>query len=97
MRFFEPGCDKLKLFGSVALFVLYIYAMEFAGFLASSIVVVFLYSVLFFGVDRLKELPAAIASGRPWANGAFKSVCVSCSSPSFSRPRSGSSLPGCSR
>lgn len=77
MRLFEPGCDALKLFGSVALFVLYIYAMEFVGFLASSIVVVFLYSVLFFGVERLKEIPAAIASGRPWTNGAFRSVCVS--------------------
>lgn len=76
-RFFEPGCDKLKLFGSVALFVLYIYAMEFIGFLAASIVAVFLYSVLFFGVERLKEIPAAITSGRPWSNGAFRSVCVS--------------------
>ena len=77
MRVFEPGCDKLKLFGSVALFVLYIYAMESVGFLTASIVAVFLYSVLFFGVERLKEIPAAIASGRPWSNGAFRSVCVS--------------------
>jgi hypothetical protein len=77
MRFFEPGCDKLKLSGSVVLFVLYIYAMEYIGFLAASIVFVFLYSVLFYGVERLKEIPAALRSGKPWSSAALRSVCVS--------------------
>ncbi len=77
MRFFEPGCDKFKLSGSVVLFVLYIYAMEYIGFLAASIASVFLYSVLFYGVERLKEIPSVLRSGKPWSSAAFRSVSVS--------------------
>lgn len=77
MPFFEPGWDKLKLFGSVALFILYIKAMELAGFLAASIVFVFLYSVLYYGVEKLRQIPAAVASGKPWSNAAFRATVVS--------------------
>ncbi len=54
-RFFDPGWDKVRFFGSVALFILYIKAMELAGFLAASIVFVFLYSVLYYGVEKLRQ------------------------------------------
>lgn len=74
MRVFEPGWDKLKLFGSVALFLLYIRAMGLIGFLAASIIFVFLYSVLYYGVEKLREIPAAIASGKPWASPAFRAT-----------------------
>jgi hypothetical protein len=74
MRFFEPGWDKVKLFGSVVLFPLYIRAMEMIGFLAASIIFVFLYSVLYYGVEKLREIPAAIASGKPWASAAVRAT-----------------------
>jgi len=76
-RFFDPGWDKVRFFGSVALFILYIKAMELAGFLAASIVFVFLYSVLYYGVEKLRQIPAAVASGKPWSNAAFRATVVS--------------------
>ncbi len=55
-RFFAPGYDKLKFYGSFVLFVLYILAMEWIGFLAASIVFIFLFNALFCATLRPKSL-----------------------------------------
>ncbi|MCL2763606.1 MAG: tripartite tricarboxylate transporter TctB family protein [Treponema sp.] len=52
--FFIEGADKFKLFGTVILFVTYIFAMQFLGFLAASILIMFLYSLLYTRFDSLK-------------------------------------------
>lgn len=46
-HFFEPGYDKLKLFGSLVLFIGYIACLVPMGFLWASILFVFLFNVLF--------------------------------------------------
>lgn len=58
-RFFTPGYDKLKFYGTFVLFVLYILAMEWVGFLAASIVFIFLFNVLFCGTLKPKSLGAS--------------------------------------
>lgn len=50
IHFFIPGYDKLKLFGTVILFVLYILLMKPIGFVFSSILCIFGFNVLFTGV-----------------------------------------------
>lgn len=55
LKFFEPGFDKVKLFGSLLLFVLYIMTLEPWGFLLSSIVFIFLFNVLFAGSIYLSK------------------------------------------
>jgi hypothetical protein len=75
--FFVANWDKLRLLGTVVLMVLYIYAMEWIGFLAASIIVVFLFNVLYNGVHRLKEIPAAFRSGHLLSNSAFRSLLLS--------------------
>jgi hypothetical protein len=57
--------------------VLYIYAMEWLGFLPASIIAVFLFNVLYNGVNRLKEIPVAFKSGSLLASGAFRSLLLS--------------------
>lgn len=46
-RFFEENYDKIKFFGSIVLFVLYIFFLEILGFLISSIVFVTLFNILY--------------------------------------------------
>jgi len=76
-RFFVANWDRLRLLGTVVLMVLYIYAMEWLGFLTASIIVVFLFNILYNGVDRLKELPAAMKSGKLLSSSVFKSLLLS--------------------
>ncbi len=59
-RFFAPGYDKLKFYGSFVLFVLYILAMEWMGFLAASIVFIFLFNALYCATLRPKSLSASV-------------------------------------
>jgi hypothetical protein len=75
--FFVANWDKVRLLGTVVLMVFYIYAMEWLGFLAASIIVVFLFNVLYNGVDRLKKIPAAFKSGKLFSDNAFKSLLLS--------------------
>ncbi|MBN1365549.1 MAG: tripartite tricarboxylate transporter TctB family protein [Syntrophaceae bacterium] len=49
-KFFVENYDKVKLFGSVLLLVLYILALEWIGFLAASLIFIFLFNVLFSGI-----------------------------------------------
>ena len=76
-RFFVENWDKLRLTGTVVLTIAYIFAMEWLGFLTASIIVVFLFNVLYSGVAQLKELPAAIKSGSLLSHSAFKSLMLS--------------------
>lgn len=69
--------DKLRLLGTVVLIVLYIYAMEWLGFLAASIIVVFLLNVLYNGVGQLREIPGAFKAGTLFSSKAFKSLLLS--------------------
>lgn len=55
-RFFEPGFDKVKLFGSLALFIGYVACLKPLGFLLASIIFVFLFNVLFCATLKLKSL-----------------------------------------
>ena len=55
--FLEKGWDKLKLLGTVVLFVLYIFAMQLIGFLPASILMMLLYSFLYsgFGTEKTEN------------------------------------------
>ena len=52
--FFEKGGDKLKLFGTIILFLIYIFAMQLIGFLTASILLMFLYGLLYTRFDEKK-------------------------------------------
>jgi len=55
-HFFVENYDKLKLFGTVALMVLYVLALDLVGFLPASVLFVFLFNVLFCGTLEKKSL-----------------------------------------
>lgn len=61
--FFVKGWDRMRFIGTFVLFVFYVFSMNLFGFLASSIVFIFLYNVLYVGVDRLFGLPAEARAG----------------------------------
>jgi hypothetical protein len=46
-KFFVPDADLCMLFGSLALFILYILALDFLGFLTASLIFIFLFNLLF--------------------------------------------------
>ncbi|MGM0903540.1 MAG: tripartite tricarboxylate transporter TctB family protein [Bacillota bacterium] len=48
-KFFEENFDKLKLFGTIGLIVVYVFFLEIIGFIASSIVFMFLLTILLRG------------------------------------------------
>ena len=76
-RFFKPDADKLRLFGTVVLYVLYVLLMPVLGFLPASILCIFLFNVLYCGFDQLKQVGVAIRERNFFANKGFKSVCLS--------------------
>lgn len=55
-RFFVENYDKVKLFGSIILLVLYILALEWIGFVPASLIFIFLFNVLFTGTLERKSL-----------------------------------------
>ncbi len=55
-RFFVEGYDKLKLFGTVILMILYVLALDLVGFLPASILFVLLFNVLFCGTLEKNSL-----------------------------------------
>lgn len=64
--FFQKNWDKLKLIGTLVLFVLYIKSMLIFGFLLSSIVFISLFNILFVGIQSNKKSlinSVAISSG----------------------------------
>ena len=46
-HFFKPGYDKVKLWGSLVLFILYIIALPELHFAWASVIFIFLFNVLF--------------------------------------------------
>lgn len=76
-RFFKENWDKLRLIGGLLLFVIYIKAMDFIGFLPASIICIFLFNVLFTGVKELKEAAAGVKEKTFYRNSGFKSVANS--------------------
>lgn len=64
--FFQKNWDKLKLIGTLVLFILYIKSMIIFGFLLSSIVFISLFNILFVGIQNNKKSlinSVAISSG----------------------------------
>ena len=46
-RFFKPGYDKVKLWGSLILFIGYLIALPWLHFVWASVIFIFLFNVLF--------------------------------------------------
>lgn len=77
LHFFNPGWDKLRFFGTIILFIAYIYLMRVITFLPASILCIFLYNLLFEGVEKLAGVPAAIKSKAYMKDPNFSSVVYS--------------------
>lgn len=73
-RFFKENWDKLRLIGGLLLFVIYIKAMDFIGFLPASIICIFLFNVLFTGIEDLKGAVIGMREKTFYKNSEFKSV-----------------------
>lgn len=50
------GYNKLKFWGTIVLFILYVMSMEWFGFLPASLVFIFLFNVLFCASKKPKSL-----------------------------------------
>ena len=61
-RFFIPDADFFMLGGSLILFILYVWLMGTIGFLASSLVCIFLFNVLFCRTLKPKSLLVSVIS-----------------------------------
>jgi ABC-type Fe3+ transport system permease subunit len=55
-KFFVENYDKMKFWGSIILFVLYILSLELLGFLVASIVFITLFNVLYAGTKNKRSL-----------------------------------------
>lgn len=51
-RFFNKDADYVKLFGTLILFAAYIVCLNILGFTASSIIFVFLFNLLYAGLEK---------------------------------------------
>lgn len=76
-RFFVKDWDKVRLIGYFVLLVLYPLAMQAIHFLPASIIFMFLFNVLFNGVEHVKGFVAAIKAKEGWSNPSFRSIIVS--------------------
>ena len=76
-RFFKPDADKFRLFGTIVLYAFYVLIMPVLGFLPASILCIFLFNVLYCGVEALKQIPVAIKEKTYFANKGFSSVFFS--------------------
>ncbi|SEM53530.1 Tripartite tricarboxylate transporter TctB family protein [Mesobacillus persicus] len=59
-KFFEENFDKLKLFGTIGLIVVYVFFLEIIGFIASSIVFMFLLTILLKGNFQRKTIVISV-------------------------------------
>ncbi len=55
-KFFIDGYDKVKFFGTIGLLVAYVIALEYIGFLVSSIVFIFVTTMFFYGTNDKKTV-----------------------------------------
>lgn len=51
-KFFIEGCDHVKLWGSLILFIAYIVCLDIIGFTVTSMIFVFLFNVLYAGTEK---------------------------------------------
>ena len=51
-RFFIEGSDHIKLWGTLVLFIAYIFCLDIIGFTVTSIIFVFLFNVLYAGTEK---------------------------------------------
>ena len=51
-KFFIDGCDHVKLWGTLVLFAAYIFCLDIIGFTVTSIIFVFLFNVLYAGIEK---------------------------------------------
>ena len=72
--FFKKNWDKRKLLGTLLMFILYIKSMEYFGFVAASIVFIFLFNVIFAGIEKFKGMFEGIKSKEFYKNKDFKSI-----------------------
>ncbi|WP_102347742.1 tripartite tricarboxylate transporter TctB family protein [Bacillus sp. Marseille-P3661] len=61
-RFFKEDYDKLKFFGTIVLLIVYVSSLEIIGFLAASILFMFLIMLLFIGNFKRKTIIVSIAN-----------------------------------
>lgn len=59
-RFFVENCDHLKLWGTLVLFVGYIICLDIIGFTVTSMIFVFLFNILYAGVEKKSLITSAI-------------------------------------
>lgn len=59
-KFFKTDADFAKLFGSLVLFIAYIFLIDLLGFTLTSIVFVFLFNVLYAGFEKKSIIISAI-------------------------------------
>lgn len=57
--FFKPDYDKLKLWGTLVLFAAYIFCLDIIGFTVTSVIFVFLFNLLYGGMNRKSLLVSA--------------------------------------
>lgn len=55
-KFFEENYDKVKFYGTVALLLVYVFLLELTGFLATTIIFMFLITILFMGSYKRKAI-----------------------------------------
>jgi hypothetical protein len=55
-KFFVENYDKVKLFGSLILFILYILFLDILGFLLGSIIFITLFNILYAATKNKKSL-----------------------------------------
>lgn len=58
-RFFVENYDRMKFWGTLVLFIGYIFCLNIFGFTFTSMVFVFLFNLLYAGVEK-KSIPASI-------------------------------------
>jgi len=76
-HFFVANWDKIRLIGSLVLMVLYFPAMNLLVFLPASILFLFMFNVLFCGVQQLASIPVACKTRKFWSNSDFRSLLSS--------------------
>ncbi len=76
-HFFVEQWDKVRLIGVLLLMVLYFPSMNLIGFLPASIIFIFLFNILFCGVQQLKSIPVAFKTKKFWSNHDFRSLLIS--------------------
>lgn len=59
-RFFIENCDHFKLWGTLVLFVGYIVCLNIIGFTVTSMVFVFLFNILYGGIEKKSVITSLI-------------------------------------